>query len=119
MPNSPVRCLFVYPRFTSQSFWNFTETCELVGAKYSEAPLGLITVAAMLPGDWEIRLNDLNVGKLSIKDVDWADLIRMIGGQIYQQKEHLRLIDYFRDRSKTVVSGGPHPIPPPPYRANT
>jgi radical SAM superfamily enzyme YgiQ (UPF0313 family) len=98
--------LFVYPRFTSQSFWNFRDACELVGAKYPEAPLGLITVAAMLPPTWEIRLNDMNVADLRPKDVEWAELV-FIGGQIFQQKEHLRLIDHFRDLGKTVVIGGP------------
>jgi radical SAM superfamily enzyme YgiQ (UPF0313 family) len=103
---TPQKCLFVYPRFTSESFWNFREACELVGAKYPEAPLGLLTVAAMLPKDWDVRLNDLNVEELKLKDVEWADLI-FIGGQIFQQKEHLRLIDYFRALRKTVITGGP------------
>ena len=106
MSTKPQRCLFVYPRFTSQSFWNFRDACDLVGAKYPEAPLGLITVAAMLPNGWEARLNDLNVGDLNPKDVEWADLV-FIGGQIFQQKEHLRLIDHFRGLGKTTVVGGP------------
>jgi radical SAM superfamily enzyme YgiQ (UPF0313 family) len=106
MDASVKNCLFVYPRFTSDSFWNYRETCDLVGAKYPEAPLGLITVAAMLPGGWGVRLNDLNVGELNLKDVDWADLV-FIGGQIFQQSEHLHLIDYFRARGKTVITGGP------------
>jgi len=45
----PCRVLMVYPKFIPNSFWNYTEACELVGAKYPAAPLGLITVAAMLP----------------------------------------------------------------------
>ncbi len=106
MDASVKNCLFIYPRFTSDSFWNYRETCELVGAKYPEAPLGLITVAAMLPDGWNVRLNDLNVEKLNIEDVDWAELV-FIGGQIFQQSEHLRLIDYFRTRGKTVIIGGP------------
>ncbi len=106
MTSASHRCLFVYPQFTSQSFWNFRDACDLVGAKYPEAPLGLITVAAMLPPSWEIRLNDMNVEGLRPKDVEWADLI-FIGGQIFQQKEHLRLIDHFRALGKTVVVGGP------------
>ena len=46
---SSCRVLMVYPKFIPNSFWNYTEACELVGAKYPAAPLGLITVAAMLP----------------------------------------------------------------------
>lgn len=56
-----VRCLLVYPEFTLRSFWNFKATCELQGAKYPATPLGLITVAAMLPAEWEVRLIDCNV----------------------------------------------------------
>jgi radical SAM superfamily enzyme YgiQ (UPF0313 family) len=107
MPStSSQRCLFIYPRFTSESFWNFRDACDLVGAKYPEAPLGLTTVAAMLPPAWDVRLNDLNVEELRPRDVEWADLI-FIGGQIFQQTEHLRLIDHFRALGKTVVTGGP------------
>ena len=43
------RVLLVYPRFSAATFWNFTVACELVGARYPAAPLGLITLAAMLP----------------------------------------------------------------------
>ena len=100
------RCLFVYPHFTSQSFWNYRATCEVVGAKYPASPLGLITVAAMLPSHWEVRLNDLNAEDLNPKDVEWADMV-FLGGMIAQQPDHVRLIDYFRGLGKTVVTGGP------------
>jgi len=103
---SSPRCLFVYPRFTSQSFWNYRATCELVGAKYPAAPLGLITVAAMLPPEWEVRLTDLNAQELDNKDVEWADMIFM-GGMISQQPDHLKWIDRFKALGKKVVVGGP------------
>ena len=45
------RALLVYPEFRSASFWNYRETCELVDARYPAAPLGLVTIAAMLPPD--------------------------------------------------------------------
>ncbi len=106
MMRSPPRCLFVYPHFTSQSFWNYRATCEVVGAKYPAAPLGLITVAAMLPPEWEVRLADLNAEELDGRDVEWADMI-FLGGMIAQQPDHLHLIDYFHSQGKTVVVGGP------------
>ena len=59
------KVLMVVPRFSSGSFWNYGKTCELVGAKYPAAPLGLITVAAMLPKDWDIRLIDRNTDDLT------------------------------------------------------
>mgnify|MGYP006902599568 CR=1 FL=1 len=74
----------VYPKFIPNSFWNYTEACELVGAKYPAAPLGLITVAAMLPKHWDIRLVNRNTELLTDADLDWADLV-MIGGMLNQQ----------------------------------
>ncbi|MGB8484629.1 MAG: B12-binding domain-containing radical SAM protein, partial [Xanthobacteraceae bacterium] len=59
------RVLMVYPKFIPNSFWNYTEPCELVGAKYPAAPLGLITVAAMLPKHWDIRLVNRNTEPLT------------------------------------------------------
>jgi hypothetical protein len=52
--------LLVYPRFAAATFWNFAATCELMGARYPAAPLGLITVAALLPPSWTMRLVDRN-----------------------------------------------------------
>src|SRR5881275_1044026 len=75
----PCRVLMVYPKFVPDSFWNYTEACELVGAKYPAAPLGLITVAAMLPKHWDIHLVNRNTEPLTDADLDWADLV-MIGG---------------------------------------
>ena len=46
------RVLMIYPRFSASTFWNFSVACELVGARYPAAPLGLITVAAMLPPNY-------------------------------------------------------------------
>src|SRR6187401_284520 len=55
MPGS-CNVLMIYPRFGAGTFWNFAATCELMGAKYPTAPLGLITVAALLPETWTVRL---------------------------------------------------------------
>ena len=50
-PVKPPRVLLIFPTFNPNSFWSFKETCELVGARYPAPPLGLITLAALLPGD--------------------------------------------------------------------
>src|SRR5512147_793889 len=89
LPNH--RALLVYPRFTPGSFWNYRATCEAVGARYSATPLGLITVAALLPGDWEARLVDRNVEELRDEDLAWADVV-MTGGMMPQQRDTLALI---------------------------
>src|SRR4030088_2271385 len=85
------RVLMVYPKVVPNSFWNYTKASELVGAKYPAAPLGLITVAAMLPIDWDIRLVDRNTEPLTDADLDWADLV-MIGGMLNQQSDFIYLI---------------------------
>ena len=100
------RVLMLYPKFVPNSFWNYTEACELVGAKYPAAPLGLITVAAMLPSDWDVRLVDRNTQPLNEADLDWADLV-MIGGMLNQQPDFLHLIDLAHRSGKPVCVGGP------------
>src|SRR6478735_1451289 len=77
----PTKVLLVYPRFATGAFWNFQAACELFGAKYPTAPLGLITIAAMLPSSWTVRLIDRNTEDLKDADLDWADLV-MTGGMI-------------------------------------
>jgi len=102
----PRRVLLVYPRFGGTSFWNYQATCQLLGARYSAAPLGLITVAALLPGSWEVRLVDRNVEELGPDDLAWADLV-MTGGMLPQQPDALRIIGMAKGAGKPVVVGGP------------
>ena len=101
-----VRCLLVYPEFTLRSFWNFKATCDLQGAKYPATPLGLITVAAMLPKDWEVRLVDCNVETLQDEDLNWAEVV-FTGGMLPQQMSALKVIERARGLKKPVVVGGP------------
>ena len=89
-----------------RSFWNFKATCDLQGAKYPATPLGLITVAAMLPKDWEVRLVDCNVEGLLNSDLEWADVV-MTGGMLPQQPSALNVIQRARAFNKPVVAGGP------------
>jgi radical SAM superfamily enzyme YgiQ (UPF0313 family) len=98
--------LLVYPRFVNESFWNYRESCAVIGAKYPTIPLGLITVAAMLPSQWDIRLVNLNTEELSDADLEWADLV-MTGGMMFQQAGTLDIIEMCRDRGKPVAVGGP------------
>ena len=91
--NSSASCrvLMIYPRFSAATFWNFSVACELVGARYPAAPLGLITVAAMLPANWDIRLVNRNTEELTDADLAWADIV-MTGGMLAQQVDTLELI---------------------------
>ena len=98
--------LMIYPRFMADSFWNFSEACELVGARYPAIPLGLITVAALLPKSWNVRLVNRNTEELTESDLAWADMV-MTGGMLFQQSDSLELIDMCRARGLPVVVGGP------------
>jgi radical SAM superfamily enzyme YgiQ (UPF0313 family) len=100
------RVLLVYPEFVPNSFWNYTDACKLVGARYPAAPLGLITVAAMLPQDWQCKLVNRNTEELSPEDLDWADLV-MTGGMLNQQPDCQRIIKFAHAHGKPVVVGGP------------
>ena len=82
------------------------DLCELAGCKTLMSPLGLITVAALLPGDWEFRLADLNTRQLRADDWDWAEMV-MLSGMIVQRTGLLNLIREAKQRRKTVVVGGP------------
>jgi radical SAM superfamily enzyme YgiQ (UPF0313 family) len=98
--------LLVYPRFAADTFWNFAATCELFGARYPAAPLGLITVAALLPSSWAVRLIDRNAEELTEDHLEWADLV-MTGGMLPQQRDTLEVIDLCHARGKPVAVGGP------------
>ncbi|WP_029058704.1 B12-binding domain-containing radical SAM protein [Stappia stellulata] len=112
-----VNVLLLYPQFQAGSFWNYKATCELVGAKYPAPPLGLITVAAMLPDHWSSRLVDRNTGDLSPGDLDWADIV-FTGGMLPQQSDTQAIIALCREAGTPVVVGGPDVTSSPDHYAN-
>lgn len=111
------KCLLVSPRFPEYSFWNYREVCELFGARYPAAPLGLVTAAALLPQEWEIRLLDLNVQEMETAAIDWADIV-MSGGMIPQQRSILSLIELCHGRGKRIAVGGQDPTSQPDVYAS-
>ncbi|MCX5893294.1 MAG: cobalamin-dependent protein, partial [Deltaproteobacteria bacterium] len=70
--------------------------------------MGLLTVAALLPSEWELRLADLNVRSLTEEDWQWADLI-LISAMYIQRDGLFALVREAKQRGKTVVAGGPYP----------
>jgi hypothetical protein len=100
------KVLLVAPRFNGRSFWNFAATCEVYGARFPAAPLGLITVAALLPPDWPCRLANRNAEELTAADLDWADLV-MTGGMLPQRADTLAVIALAQAHGKPVAVGGP------------
>src|SRR5262245_26672102 len=98
--------LMVFPRFNPNSFWSLAPVCAVWGARCPAPPLGLITLAAMLPPTWSIRLVNRNAEDLAANDLAWADLV-MTGGMLPQQDDTLALIELARSLGKPVVVGGP------------
>lgn len=105
---SPIPCkvLMIYPRFSAESFWNYSSTAGVLGARYPTAPLGLITLAAMLPDSWDIRLVNRNTENLDDADIAWADVV-MTGGMLFQQADTLRIVQMAKRMRKPVAVGGP------------
>ncbi len=106
LDRKPCNALLIYPRFDADTFWNFKRTSEVFGAKYPASPLGLITVAALLPHAWSIRLLNRNTEELSDDDLDWADLI-FTGGMLPQAERHARHRRSLPCAGRPVVVGGP------------
>ena len=79
-----MKILMVYPEFPD-TFWSFKHALKFVHKKAGAPPLGLLTVAAMLPAEWEKRLVDLNVTKLTPADLAWADYV-FISAMIVQRE---------------------------------
>jgi radical SAM superfamily enzyme YgiQ (UPF0313 family) len=101
-----LRVLLLYPLFP-KSFWSFDKALELIGRSVSLPPLGLITVAAILPQTWEFRLVDRNVRLETEADWNWADLV-IISGMIVQKPDILHLIHEAKRRGVLVAVGGPY-----------
>ena len=107
-----VKCLIVQTKFSAFSFWNYLDVCELIGARYPAAPLGLITVAGLLPQSWEFKLVDQNIETLEPENFEWADIV-CTGGMLPQQQEIISLIRQAHEYDCKVVIGGPDPTSQP------
>ena len=101
-----MRVLLIYPLFP-KSFWSFEKTLALVDCKALMPPLGLITVAAILPQEWEFRLLDHNIEEINESDLDWAELV-IISGMIVQKEDMLVQIAAAKQKGKLVAVGGPY-----------
>lgn len=100
-----MKILFTYPRYPD-TFWSFRHALRFISKKASFPPLGLLTVAAMLPEEWEKRLVDLNVSTLSDSDIKWADYV-FISAMAVQKDSVKEIIARCRKLGVKVVAGGP------------
>ena len=103
--------LLLYPLFP-QSFWSYDRTVEMVGLKSVIPPLGMITVAALLPQEWEIRFCDRNVAYETEEDWQWCDLV-ILSAMLVQKEDFQALIRKGVEHGKKVAVGGPYPTSVP------
>ena len=97
--------LFIYPEFP-KTFWSYEKILELVNRKVLLPPLGMVTVAALLPQHWPMKLVDRNVEEVSEADWDWAELV-VISGMIVQKADMAVQIAKAKERGLPVAVGGP------------
>ncbi len=100
-----MKVLFLYPEFPD-TFWSFKHALKFINKQAGNPPLGLLTVAAMLPKEWDKRLVDTNVEVLTRADIEWADWI-MISAMVVQRDSADKLIRRCKNSGKTVIAGGP------------
>ena len=100
-----MRTLFVYPEFP-KTFWSYEKILELVNRKVLLPPLGLVTVAALLPQQWQMKLVDRNVREVTEDEWNWAELV-VISGMIVQKSDMAVQIAKAKERGLPVAVGGP------------
>ena len=100
-----MRILMVYPEFPD-TFWSFKYALHFIRKKASFPPLGLLTVAALLPKKWEKRLVDMNVTQLTQKDLEWADYV-FISAMVVQRESVRQVLKRCKEAGVKVVAGGP------------
>ncbi len=103
--------LLVYPLFP-KTFWSYEKILELVNRKVLLPPLGLITVAAILPQEWNFKLVDRNVRGITEAEWQWADMV-ILSAMIVQKDDLISLIKEAKRRGKKVACGGPYPTSMP------
>lgn len=97
--------LMVYPN-VPETFWSFKHAMRIIKRKASIPPLGLLTIAGMLPEEWDKKLIDMNVEALLDKHLHWADMV-FISGMLVQKKSADEVIARCRENDVKVVAGGP------------
>jgi radical SAM superfamily enzyme YgiQ (UPF0313 family) len=102
---SSMNILLIYPEFPD-TFWSFKHALKFVRKRASFPPLGLLTVAAMLPTEWSKRLVDVNVTRLTDEDLAWADYA-FISGMVVQRTSAQHIIGRCKEAGICVIAGGP------------
>jgi radical SAM superfamily enzyme YgiQ (UPF0313 family) len=97
--------LLIYPEFPN-TFWSFKHALNFIRKKAAFPPLGLLTIGAMLPREWNLRLLDLNIEPLAARDLEWADWA-FVSGMVVQKQSAREVIGRCHEAGLTTVAGGP------------
>ena len=100
-----MNALLIYPKFPD-TYWSFKHALKFVGKRAAQPPLGLMTVAALLPGAWKKRLVDINVERLRDRDLAWADVV-LLSGMHIQRESLLNIVERCHTRGLRTIVGGP------------
>ena len=100
-----MKILLVYPKYPD-TFWSFKHALKFISKKAMLPPLGLLTVAALLPETWEQKLVDLNVDPLHDADLAWADYV-FLSAMVVQKDSAKEIVARCRQAGVKIVAGGP------------
>lgn len=100
-----LKALLVYPAYP-KTYWSFHYALKFISKKASFPPLGLLTVASMLPSEWDKKLVDMNVSNLKDKDLLWADIV-FISAMVVQKESVRKIIERCKKIGVKTVAGGP------------
>ena len=101
----PMNALLIYPEFPD-TFWSFKHALKFLGKRAAQPPLGLMTIAALLPKAWKKRLVDTNVERLRDRDLAWADVV-MLSAMNIQRESLVAIVERCQARGLRTVIGGP------------
>ncbi|HVB33660.1 MAG TPA: radical SAM protein [Patescibacteria group bacterium] len=99
------KALLVYPEWPD-TYWSFKHALPFIGKRSAYPPLGLMTIAPLLPSHWQKRLVDTNVRPVTDADIAWADIV-LLSGMLVQKKPMLEILERCRQRGVKTVVGGP------------
>lgn len=100
-----MKILLVEPR-TPETFWSLRHAIRFIGKRAANPPLGLLTVAALLPDRWQYRLIDLNTSRLDDRDLAWADVV-LVSAMVIHRQEVIDLGRRCRAAGRPLIGGGP------------
>jgi radical SAM superfamily enzyme YgiQ (UPF0313 family) len=100
-----LKILLVYPQYPD-TFWSFKHAMKIISKKAAFPPLGLLTIAAMLPEEWQMKLVDMNITSLTDDSIRWADYV-FISAMVTQRASAKDVIAHCRELGTKIVAGGP------------